>query len=216
MKNKVNISKVQKHETAQSGMVDVVKGKLIFIPTKEGSDLTGSFMINPFMIPYKPVIVSETEPIDDEDKILSGDTICTVSKNRGSYLSVYELSHLDLRTDKCMKILAMPENFLPEHLQAIVEEKMKSGDDVLVECKELLARYSDGNLLYGTGNYQIKFSEDNITLHKDDDLRMYTRKQLEYEISYAVAYMMAHPKTTAAEMQINQDKLNEWMKEYVK
>jgi hypothetical protein len=45
---------------------------------------------------------------------------------------------------------------------------------------------------------------------------IYTREELEHHISYAVAYMLAHDRMTAAEMKVNQDKLNDYMKQHIK
>ncbi len=59
-------------------------------------------------VPFKKFdlyIISDDE-IKEGDNVAHKDRILTVGKNRGLYLSVYELSHIDVRTDACKKVIA--------------------------------------------------------------------------------------------------------------
>jgi hypothetical protein len=104
-------------ETFQHNGKTVCKGKLVLIETsmldsnivqdkktKEMTIRVGSYSVNHYKA-IKPIIISETE--EDKNDLLQG---------------------------KLVKILALPEHFSPELLQLIVDEKLKDGDEVIVEC----------------------------------------------------------------------------------
>ncbi len=146
MKNQVKVQEITDFlDHQKKRAVAVCEGKLIFVTH---FDLGEPDYVTYLKIPnWKPVIVSETEKIQDEDKVLymqhddkisvrglSNGTILTVSKNRGLYLSTYEFTNIDIRADYCKKILAFPDNFSPKQLQAINDKKLRSGMNVLVEC----------------------------------------------------------------------------------
>lgn len=69
-----------------------------------------------------PIIISETEKIEVGDKYYCDGII---------YNEAFE-KNLDCKDNK--KILALPEHFSPKQLQAIVNGKIKDGDEVFIEC----------------------------------------------------------------------------------
>ena len=141
------------HTENMNGKI-VAKGKLILVPIK-GEDAFNDPNIKNYVISgelggrlhrnipnfglgnyHKPIIISETEEIKKhEDKILYKDKILKVSKNRGLYLSVYEFSEIDIRTDLTKKIIALPEQLSPKTIQDIIEGKIKNGDEIYLECE---------------------------------------------------------------------------------
>ncbi len=66
----------------------------------------------------------------------------------------------------CKKILALPEHFLSEQLQMIIDGKLKDGDRVLIEC-------------YGApGSYGIERVNNHIILYPIEEKMMYTREEV--------------------------------------
>lgn len=111
----IKVTNVQKHTTTQSGEVDVVKGKLILLPCGDGE---GADAIS-------AIIISETE----QPSYGGGITLDC---------KVYD-SHYKKIVDEPVgmsgyKIIALPENLSVKHRQAIVDGKLRHGDEVFVEC----------------------------------------------------------------------------------
>ncbi len=144
MKNQVKVKETSVHTSSYGnyvvceGVLRLIKSNVedsvfykdgIGLMKNNGCDMfgTGEYL--------KPVIISKTEEIKDEDSILHKEEILTVSKNRGHYLSIYEFTHIDVRADLCNKILVKSDNFSPKQLQAILDGKLKDGMNVLVECE---------------------------------------------------------------------------------
>ncbi len=70
----------------------------------------------------KPIIISEREEIGVDDYcLINNEIIHKVEDN-------FQLKH------KSKKILALPEQFSPTYLQAIIDGKLKNGDEVFVRC----------------------------------------------------------------------------------
>jgi hypothetical protein len=159
------------HKTSQ-GDVLVTKGKLVFIASKE---LPMCELLNmPGYGWIKPIIISETEKIEVGDKYLYDELgkfqilTCTGQYKSDDTGLVF--------SNNAKKILALPEHFSPKHLQAIVDGKLKDGDEVYVECngtvtvarehlltnskewKEALANPKDCYIHLNSSNH--------ITLHK--------------------------------------------------
>jgi hypothetical protein len=108
---------------------------------------------------YKPILISETEKIEIGDSVLcfypdgtsvirkiisETDTVWMDDKGTGWF-----------KDTAIFKILALPEQFSPKYLQAIVDGKLKDGDKVLVELN-----HRNEIKLEGRGG------ERKITLHK--------------------------------------------------
>ena len=75
-----------------------------------------------------PVIVSKTdEEIEVRDKVLNPEN---------EIIEVKSISEIPSFRRLCKKILAMPENFSPELIKKIADEKLKDGEEVFVECDE--------------------------------------------------------------------------------
>lgn len=143
MKNQVKVEKTEIYKDSQKGDTIVCRGKLVLKPSKEKSVLYGVqnkvengkwlyfFTTNETSDVVKgdykwiqPIIISETEDIDDGDDMLQAESII-VNVRRPYVIMDYD-----------KKILAFPENFSPKQLTAIVDGKLKDGDVVLVECQE--------------------------------------------------------------------------------
>jgi len=83
----------------------------------------------------QPIIVSDDEPI----QIGEITPYLITWKNGIKELVNTNNSISDLRIEYSKKVLALPEHFSPKHLQAIVDGKIKDGDEVLVECEEMVS-----------------------------------------------------------------------------
>lgn len=115
---------------------------------------------------YKPIIISETEKIQPMDYVYNvvEKIIGRSSQDGDTYLS-----------KDWVKILVLPEQFLSEHLQAIVDGKMKEGDKILVECDKLLNGDRFNNLHIW---YQIKLnSQGYVIFHKNEE-KLYSVEEL--------------------------------------
>ncbi len=82
---------------------------------------------NPATRIFKPIIISETERIESNKGTTKGDWAYN-----GMYKKLFQM--VGDVTEYDFKVLVLPEQFSPKHLQAIVDGKMKDGDKVLVEC----------------------------------------------------------------------------------
>lgn len=133
------------------GDVIVTKGKLILIPMtetkagKEAEEYINVEGMHDIYCWFKPIIISETEDIEAGDwvyeKNLSNERIYEVFER--DYLGKKRLGIFRFRSvfipiekSNARKILILSENFSPKHLQAIVDGKLKDGDEVYVECEQ--------------------------------------------------------------------------------
>jgi len=111
---------------------------------------------------FKPIIISETEEIQEGDWYYVEDIKRIYSTNNTS-IKFFEGKH--------KKVLALSEHFSSKHLQAIVDGKMKEGDTVLLETEHTKGEDD----YYG---HRIKFNSSNhITLHKNVN-KTYTKKEI--------------------------------------
>lgn len=125
----------------------VCKGKLILI---DGREQKGDSLVLYGKGHYQPVIISETEEIEDWDTVLVNKSttdipdyhieifkvavfIAGILEGRNEYIfkSGYSTTHLDA----CKKIIAMPENFSSQTLQDIIDGKLKDGDELFIRCE---------------------------------------------------------------------------------
>ncbi len=122
---------------------------------------------------WKPILISETE------KIIKGDQAYW---NKTSPI-IFEAEY-DWDINPIFKILALPEHFSPKHLQAIVDDKLKDGDKVLVECDALNTTIT--SIAQSGYTHSVKLNSSNhITLHKVEE-KMYTREEVR-ELCYQLA-----------------------------
>jgi len=149
------VNNIEKYSDSQGEHV-VCKGKLVLIYLDKGNThwvqaseevailLDGDY--------YKPIIISETEEIEE-----------------GDY--VYHPFHKDILHWKEdipkedineVKVLALPEHFSDKHLQAIVDGKMENRDKVLVKCCETATGEYEDRMTY---EYYVDLDQQNhITL----------------------------------------------------
>jgi hypothetical protein len=171
------------------GDVKAFKGKLIILVTDKAPGSVGDFcdhgnngyvIINEEIVSnpdhsifakkfYKiatPIIISETErievghaiyhPLDKEVIIYTKEMAAGPINNPAEY--------------GYKKVLALPENFSPKHLRAIVDNKMKNGSEVYVQCKRVGYQHMSADFVeLDSNNY--------ITLHKIEQ-KMYTKEEL--------------------------------------
>ncbi len=146
MKNHVKVKEIETYTDSQGEHI-VCKGKLVLIPTND-HPIIGDIIHHPdrnrlaiienlamcetatqlSLSILKPIIISETEGTED------GDLCYDKQENR-----VINNQYLERSSDNRRKVLALPENFSPlspKHIQAIVDGKLKDGDEVYVECQE--------------------------------------------------------------------------------
>jgi len=152
----------------------VVKGKLVLIDAPAGGHnnmIATGIPTNRLPSAQIPIIISETEEIEIEDNAL----YINKKKQQSSYWQYYKIiqvfkidkysnNDISIKTidnspagSKCscqhyelVKILALPEHFSSKHLQAIIDGKLKDGDELFVEC-ELIENKSNRTQDY----YQI-------------------------------------------------------------
>lgn len=120
----------------------------------------------------KTIIISETETPEIGDWVYHTSRmqifkVHHFGESNGSKTFIPEDS-LGLPSDEemlvidCHKILALPEHFSDKHLQAIVDGKMKDGDEVLVRVKTDLEQYYENGV---GGKEKIYLDQQNhITL----------------------------------------------------
>lgn len=141
--------------------VRVTKAKLVLIEVSENITQIGLCLRD--MKLYKPILISETEKVEVGDI-----SYCSYTGNINTW-SGFE------KKECCYKLLALPEHFSPEQLQMIIDDKLKDGDKVLVEC------YTYNEFKGGRGEqsgFYIKFNSSNhITFHKIEE-KMYTEAEL--------------------------------------
>ena len=182
MKYQPKVNKTRNYSDNQGEHI-VCEGKLFLIETKEEKDITsphalwasndnGLFM-NPYDNPFellkeynllKPIIISETEEIEEGDwvyhseddlfqDIYKGITDKDALKNWNGNQSVY-------------KILALPEHFSDKHLQAIVDGKMEEGK-VLVKTTQMVKQHDSHNKSF----YRV------INLNQQNHITLFPAKQ---------------------------------------
>ena len=116
-------------------------GKHVFV-IDAPNDLLGRFdYANPpeaFEPLIKPIMVSDTEKIHEGDLYFNeiGNEISELKKS--NWISRLFKTEPDLFY--CKKILAMPENFSPEHIKDIIDSKISDGDILFIENEELSDR----------------------------------------------------------------------------
>lgn len=116
------------HYTDSQGEHIVCRGKLIIVS------------LNGQIANLQPLIISETEEIEVGNKIFANNPgtqelgIFTAKSRNKREWYIEELSY---SVSSCRKILALPEHFSPKQLQAIVDGKLRDGDEVFVECESI-------------------------------------------------------------------------------
>ena len=104
-------------------------------------------------------IIISNEPIEVGDK---------------GYCKKYGIQNLDTKLvvdafikeeEDAKKIIALPEHFSPKHLQAIVDEKLQDGDEVLVECD-----YIDAVRVALLGEHEAEYK---ITLNQSSHIKLF-------------------------------------------
>jgi hypothetical protein len=155
--------------------IPVAEGKLLLI-LQQGSIRDGSKILisDDKGNEYQPIIVSETEKIEQEDLYFN---------ERLGLIGVARVIPSDI--DRCKKILALPEHFSIKHLKAIEDGKMKDGGKVLVECNAVPNEIDnpltnpDGLIHFPGAEFEIKFNPFNhIILHKAAEEKMYTSTEV--------------------------------------
>lgn len=83
------------------------------------------------------------------------------------------------------RILALPEQFSPKELQAIVDGKMKDGDKVLVECEfhHMVTFKDEFNKVGVRDENHIKLnSQGHVTIHRNERLEQFRDKYINNKI----------------------------------
>jgi len=212
--------------------VPVVEGKLLLIEThwEENKYLIFKksdgrlFLCEPFLginsdgdskgKCYKPIIISETENIESGDKWwmpFTGDIIHT--KEDKDY-GAFEPNGMG------KKVLVLPEQFSPEHMQAIVDGKMKNGDKVLVECEKVYHPNPEDRVEHRyKWRYEVKLNSNyKTTLHRVEEEEKYTRDEV---ITFCYKYhnfikAMEGNRTAPEKFQITHMSSDEWFQKHIK
>lgn len=125
-----------------------------------------------------PIIISETEEIKEGDAIINDKELFKWDNDMQRFLSLKHKYIKNKRLRKYIniedislqfsfnKILALPEHFSDKHLQAIVDGKMKDGDEVLVKCGDTGIRYYIDTVKFSSETVKIVHldQQNHITL----------------------------------------------------
>lgn len=172
--------------------VPVVEGKLVLVGKREFVNLSTDIDWETI----KPIIISETEKIEDGDyayhKSLNRygkvTNITTATQGIRDIKIEGELYHDLSSENNFAKILVLPEQFSPKHLQDIVDGKIKDGDRVMIEIEEgkdfTIKNCKHGNECDCIGMCNLPFdqviklnSEGHVILHKDVE-KTYTKEEV--------------------------------------
>ncbi len=135
--------KVTKTETYKDSQGDhtVCKGKLVLIIPEHKTGDEGYFRFYNGVY-FKPIIISEIEIILAKDKVYD------VDNKQIKEAGIDEKYILN----ENFKVLSLPENFSPKHIQAIIDGKLKDGDEVFVECeKQIISACTCDTMEKGSG-----------------------------------------------------------------
>lgn len=194
------VSNTVSHKTSQ-GTHLVTKGGLVIIHTKIPPSWIGDFCYhgnNGYVIITKEIFenkkhwefaqknytIAKPFIISYDEKILDGDLFLG-KWSKGVFKCSVDMEPMD--GDR--KIFARPQNFSKKQLQAIVEGKLKRGDDVYVEC--LMHKVSDVF-------FQIKYcSEDTVTIYRIDN------DEKKYSLSDFKNYLEHYKKQVDAKSVVN-------------
>lgn len=154
-----------KNTFLNNGITTVAEGKLI---CGSVGSLYKLMDIEEIRGKMRPIIISETENIN------VGDCAYSFHLNRIDKIeNDSQLKQILFLEGK--KVIALPENFSPETLKEINEDRLKDGDSVLVECekhdeKNKQDKYTDGTYARSYSIidlYRIKLDDKNhITVFK--------------------------------------------------
>ena len=143
------VTTTEKYNDSQGEHI-VTKGvlKLIDAPVGGSNNMiaTGK-LINGIPMAQISIIISN-EPIEISNKVLYNGKIeeasaYTITQNVSIFLRIDDDNRVEVYLSDCDKVIAFPNHFSPKHLQAIVDGKLKDGDEVLVECQQI-ATYTTG------------------------------------------------------------------------
>lgn len=113
---------------------------------------------------HSPIIISETEKLEVGDAWIN-----LKDSTLGIHYSAteYDVNYINERSlSHCKKIIVLPEQYSPEHLQQWVDGKIKENDKVLVECT---SEYfpSQGNGTKGFISNRIKLDpQGHVIIHE--------------------------------------------------
>lgn len=152
MTNQVKIKQVESYEDSQGTHI-VCKGKLVcgnvesFGKMMDIEELRGKL---------RPIIISETEEIEVGDEIYDTKSLHQDAPLKGK-VDWIDDNHLTVlgSTIKYLKsyfrkIIVLPEQFTKAQLQAIVDGKIKDGDEVYVACDN-----HENNIWGDTNDYSV-------------------------------------------------------------
>ncbi len=188
----VKVTKTETYKDSQGEHI-VCKGKLILLKLYDEDIKNGN---------YKAIIVSEIEKIEVGDMYLRSGQIGELKDFEDNVKYVNDrVGQFGFR-----KILALPENFSPEILKDIVDGKLKDGDEVFVECEEIL----ENDVIDNGTNYKEFFIKQ-IKLNKDNHIKLFPINKEESwdEIMAKYIKYAMHVKITANSFQ----NLSEWLEE---
>lgn len=131
------VENVQEYEDSQGSHI-VTPAKLILISDNDYETISSSDRMT---IRRKrenlPILISETEEIEEGDWFYHEHTNTIAKASNTSLNNIFtslEGGKSNYIRAGCVKILALPEHFSDEHLQAIADGKMEDRDKVLVKC----------------------------------------------------------------------------------
>lgn len=161
--SQIKVKTIEQYKDSQGEHI-VGKGKLLLIEQKNSlGPITGYYgnnklrlteldrpMVNCGDYYIKPIIISEIEEIEVGDKLLYDNEIYTLEdkstltpevtlnlrRNSDSETNFIlgRTNFIEVYRADCNKILALPEQFSHKHLQAIIDSKLKDGDECLIKC----------------------------------------------------------------------------------
>lgn len=206
MKSQVKVSQTQPYKDGQVNTI-VCQGTLKIFPCGDGEGIHA----------IRAIIFSETE------KIEKGDFALDYNLNIQE-VAIAEKEHLYFKDGSkqhrkyCTKIIAHERNFSPKQLQAIVDNKLKSGDDVLVKCHEPL---------YERDALEGKFTQQYIHFNGNNHIKLFPvpiinplsigeTKYSKYHINMAIREAIMYPEKFMTGIVHDDKKSLAWIEEELK
>lgn len=167
------VEQVERYSDSQGEHL-VCRGKLILLEPEKCEPLTlsGGHKYKKL----KPIIISEIEEIKFHDIVFG--------KNDNSFFHWKESQH-NIDYSRFSKVLAIPKQFSDKHLQAIVDGKIKFGDEVLVKCQAMSTVDVEGK---GDGGLFLDYNQ--IALDQQNHIALFPAKQSLEEVAeeYALSF----------------------------
>ena len=116
---------------------------------------------------YPPIIISETEEIEDTDTIVHREYGIGKALHRKGTKHYWVCKFNDMEETETVadifKVLVLPEHFSPDDLKTIASNTLKDNDEVMVECEKKYFEPEGIHCNRGGEETVIKLTNNHIT-----------------------------------------------------